>query len=368
MRSCFTLLLLVALATDLRALAHGDSLQPQLATASAQKSSRWLAAPFADYTPETALAFGVAGVYTFRTGNTFLNRPSKVQAAVTYTVRHQFITEVLTDAYFCGGYYRGLADVAFLRFPDRFYGIGANTLEQDREDYTPEYLRVRLSLTYFISQSWSIGLRYEFRDFALISVPMGGALASGLILGSKGGRASGAGFVIHYDTRDNIFFPRTGHNIEISAMLFQKIFASQYTFARYTLDIREYIPSLNSHVIALHALAVFSSGDVPFFLMPMIGGQYQMRGYYEGRFRDHHLLVGQAEYRIPVWWRFGVTFFASIGTVASRISSFKLDNFKPSIGAGLRFTINEEEKLNGRVDFALGQNTSGFYITIEEAF
>lgn len=350
------------------ALAQNDSLRLPSSGVSAEKASRWLAAPFADYTPETNVAFGVAGIYTFRTGNEFLNRPSKVQAALTYTVRRQFIAEILTDAYLFDGNYRAFVDVAFLRFPDRFYGIGANSPEQAREDYTPEYVRVRLSLTHFISQFWSVGIRYELRDFVVTSAPVGGVLFSRSVLGSEGGRASGVGFVVHYDTRDNIFFPQDGWNVELSATLFQDIFASNYNFARYALDVRQYIPSFASHVIALHALGLFSWGNVPFFMMPMIGGQYQMRGYYEGRFRDNHLLVGQAEYRIPVWWRVGVNFFASVGTVAPRIASFRLDDFKPSVGAGLRFVINEEEKLNGRLDFAFGRNTSGFYITIEEAF
>ncbi|MFQ3597127.1 MAG: BamA/TamA family outer membrane protein [Chloroherpetonaceae bacterium] len=353
--------------TSLHALAHDDSLRYN-SSGSTEKSSGWLATPFADYTPETDVAFGAAGIYTFRTGNELLDRPSKVQAAVTYTVRHQLIAEVLSDAYLFDGNYRAFADVAFLRFPDRFYGIGANSSEQAREDYTPEYVRVRLSLTHFISQFWNVGIRYELRDFVVKSMPMGGALASGSVLGSEGGRASGVGFVVNYDTRDNIFFPRAGQNIEFSATLFQNVFASHYNFARYAFDVRQYIPSVASHVIALHALGIFSSGDVPFFMMPMIGGQYQMRGYYEGRFRDNHLVVGQAEYRIPVWWRIGVNFFASVGTVASRISAFRLSDLKHSVGAGLRFAINEKEKLNGRLDFALGQNTSGFYITIEEAF
>jgi len=351
--------------TTLHALAKADLLL-HLNDCSAETTAHWLAAPFADYTPETSVAFGVAGIYTFRLSNDSLNRPSKVQAALTYTVRRQFIAEVLSDAYL--GKYRTFVDLAFLRFPDRFYGIGADTPEQVREDYTPEYVRLRLSATYFILPFWNVGIRYELRDFRIIQAPLGGMLASGSVLGSQGGRASGVGFVVHYDTRDNIFFPQVGQNIEVSAMLFHRLFASHYAFTRYAFDIRQYISSFASHVIALHALAVFSTGEVPFFMMPMIGGQYQMRGYYEGRFRHNHLLVGQVEYRIPVWWRLGVNFFAGLGTVAPYLTSFRAKDFKPSIGIGLRFTLNEKEKLNGRVDFAFGQHTSGFYITIEEAF
>jgi hypothetical protein len=74
------------------------------------------------------------------------------------------------------------------------------------------------------------------------------------------------------------------------------------------------------------------------------------------------------EYRIPFWRRFGVNFFFSAGTVAKDFSSFKLADVKPAFGTGARFMLDEKEKLNGRLDFAVGKGASGFYITIEEAF
>ena len=93
-----------------------------------------------------------------------------------------------------------------------------------------------------------------------------------------------------------------------------------------------------------------------------------MRGYYEGRYRDRQYLAGQAEYRFPLWWRIGGAAFAGMGDVAPDLGSFTFSSLKPSYGLGLRFMINKEEKVNIRLDYAWGKETSGFYLEITEAF
>jgi len=50
------------------------------------------------------------------------------------------------------------------------------------------------------------------------------------------------------------------------------------------------------------------------------------------------------------------------------MENFELRKFKYSVGGGIRFLINQKEKLNIRLDFAYGKNSSGMYITIGEAF
>ena len=93
-----------------------------------------------------------------------------------------------------------------------------------------------------------------------------------------------------------------------------------------------------------------------------------MRGYYEGRYRDKNMIVFQMEHRMPVWWRFGMVGFLGFGDVSDTIRNFALKEFKHSIGFGIRYLLNPEEKLNIRLDYAFGKDTSGFYITWFEAF
>ena len=98
-----------------------------------------------------------------------------------------------------------------------------------------------------------------------------------------------------------------------------------------------------------------------------LGGDSLMRGYYAGRFRDKVLLAGQAEYRLPLWWRFGLVGFVGAGGVADRVGILSTSAFKLTYGFGLRFRLNREGE-NLRIDFGYGKGTSGLYFTAGEAF
>jgi len=101
--------------------------------------------------------------------------------------------------------------------------------------------------------------------------------------------------------------------------------------------------------------------------LPGVGGQNVLRGYYEGRYRDNLMAVVQAEYRFPVWKRLGATVFGGVGNVSSRFDNFAVGDLKYAGGAGLRFRVSPEG-VNLRLDYAVTPNSSGTYITIQEAF
>jgi len=50
------------------------------------------------------------------------------------------------------------------------------------------------------------------------------------------------------------------------------------------------------------------------------------------------------------------------------MSNFQLSDFKYSLGAGVRYQISPDEGINLRLDFGIGEKTSGLYITFNEAF
>jgi len=111
------------------------------------------------------------------------------------------------------------------------------------------------------------------------------------------------------------------------------------------------------------------TNNPPFQLLSLFGGRERMRGYYEGRYRDKNMMVFQMEYRVmPVWWRLGLVGFLGFGDVSNTIKNFKLRDFKYSVGGGIRYLFSREEKMNLRLDFGYGKDSSGIYITIGEAF
>jgi hypothetical protein len=123
-----------------------------------------------------------------------------------------------------------------------------------------------------------------------------------------------------------------------------------------------------THVFAVQALFQTTSGTVPFMALPRLGSDSILRGYNSARYRDHSLAAAQVEYRLPVWWRFGMVCFAGFGQVADKVGRLNLDEFKYSVGFGIRFRIDPKEGTNIRLDFGFGKRSSGNYLTGGEAF
>jgi len=326
--------------------------------------------PFIFYTPETKLAGGGLVNYYFReSGSKTESRPSSIMPSLIYTQNKQIMAELSTYLYWKDEAYYSEGYLAYIKFPDKFYGIGNNTSEDDEEDYTPQFVRLKVSFQKKVRSGLYLGFRYEFDRSKLTELEADGLLAKGDILGSERGIASGAGILAGWDSRDQVYSPSSGAYHQLSATFFRGTLGSDYDFNRFILDLRQYFPVFSSHVIAFQSYINTITGDPPFQMLSLFGGSHRMRGYYEGRYRDRNMLVFQAEYRIvPVWWRFGLAGFAGFGDVADEFSDFRLSSFKYSLGAGIRYRISPEERINLRLDFGFGQGTSGFYITFNEAF
>ena len=149
---------------------------------------------------------------------------------------------------------------------------------------------------------------------------------------------------------------------------FGRMTGSDFNFTALLFDLRKYFSINSDQVIALQLYGNFLMNNPPFYQLAQLGGELLLRGYYKGRFRDKFYLASQIVYRIPVWWKFGIVTFVGIGDVTNSFSNFALNRLKYSYGAGLRFQIDEKEKLNLRMDFGIGKNSTGFYIGIGEAF
>jgi outer membrane protein assembly factor BamA len=121
-------------------------------------------------------------------------------------------------------------------------------------------------------------------------------------------------------------------------------------------------------VLALQGAGEFIDGAPPFQSLATFGGSNILRGYYYGRYRDKNCVALQVEYRIPVWWRFGLVGFAGVAQVADKINHFASNRFWFAGGLGLRFFWNPEERISLRLDYGIGTNSSGMYITATEAF
>ena len=97
---------------------------------------------------------------------------------------------------------------------------------------------------------------------------------------------------------------------------------SDYNLNTFLSDNRFYIPIRENNVLAFQFLGQFTSGNPPFNLLSLMGGESLMRGYYLGRYRDKHMIASQIEYRIlPFSFakRWGASIFFAAGEVFSSL-------------------------------------------------
>ncbi len=325
--------------------------------------------PILYYTPETDFAFGALVSYNFYTEGKEHNKfPSNIMPDIIYTLNNQIIAEFFADIYWGRGDYHFQGMFAYQYFPDKFYGIGSNTRKSNEEDFTKKVFNSEFYLTKNFFKRIDTGIQYKLQFAEITEYEEGKQLIQKNVTGSDKGLSSGAGFIFSFDTRDNKYYPSEGMLANACYMHYGSELGSDYHFNHYLLDYRFYQSLFPENIIALNAVLNSMTGNPPFQMLPALGGPDFMRGYYEGRYRDRNSLIFQAEYRTNIWWRFGAVLFAGVGNVADKLSRFRFNEFKYSYGAGIRYMLNKQEKLNIRLDIGFVKGGSGLYITLAEAF
>lgn len=322
--------------------------------------------PFALYTPETRIAGGIGGIYTFRSTED-QKRPNSITLSAKYTQNKQYAIELIPDIYLKAENYRLKLNILYQKFPLEFYGIG-NSISNG-EDYTPKEFKLGAILRRKIFEALNLGVQYEFTNIDIVEIIKNGLLESGNIPGSQGGKNSGIGLILEWDSRNRIFSATDGSFYQISLMTYKNFLGSNYDFSRYILDLRHYLLMFSSHTLSFQGLLKLSKGNPPFQKLALMGGRYSMRGYYEGQYRDKNMAAFQIEYRvIPIWWRIGIVGFFGLGGINNKVSSLKFSELKLAGGLGFRYQFDRGEGVNLRADFAYGDDSSGYYLTIFEAF
>ena len=323
--------------------------------------------PYVYYTPETDWAFGGTAIVTFRPGGDRSLNPSSLTIDAYYTVRHQLQCSIDPELYLSGNRYLVSGSIGAGKIVDRYWGIGPLTEESDSTKYVKGMFKVQVRGELLLLDRLKCGVLMEFERVWMIDREQNRLLRAGDVEGRGGGTSSGAGIAIVWDTRDNIFSPERGSFHQIEYTLFGGLFGGDFTFQRGLLDLRMYIPP-GTGVIALQAYGMAAWGGPPFWQVPPLGGDFIMRGYYLGRYRDNISFAAQAEYRLMILHRFGAAAFLGAGGVASRPGTMRLASVRPSYGGGLRYMLDESERLTLRVDAGFGSGSSGIYFNIREAF
>jgi len=228
-----------------------------------------------------------------------------------------------------------------------FYGIGNNTLNESKIEYSSLSFKEHISATTTWNKYWKLSYSLSFDQFKTHE-DENNVLSD--VNGSEGGNQTLIALTFSYDSRDHRNNPWKGVMISLTPELSPHLLFSANQFGRLTVDFRGYLSPIPRNIFCTRILYRQAFGDVPYYYLPDLGGSIVGRGYNTSRFMDKAGIYGQAEYRFPIWKVISGVAFYDLGQVQKSISDFKIGRFHQSYGFGPRFSFGSNE------DSILGMN------------
>jgi len=334
------------------------------------------------YSPEMQLMLSVGGLYTFtmQKDNPTLSR-SSIPFSFAYSTNKSIQTSVRPTIYGKNDKWRLAAEYWHKKMPDNYWGVGyENGRYRPKSDSTTGYhrnwLQLKFKLNFRIWRNLFLGLNYDYNQTKSSEVNDVMANDPDYLKGGSEVFNSGFGGVIRWDSRD---FPENSYKgvlFELSGTGYGKHTEGNLIFQVYELDYRQYQTiKREGSTLAWQVKTRFVGGEVPWTEMAMVGTPYDLRGYTWGQYRDQTMMFilteyrhmfkrGKQNFRGGYYGPFGFAIWAGTGSVGHDYNS--LDYWLPNAGIGFRFEI--QERMNMRIDYGVGLESSAFYISFNEAF
>jgi Omp85 superfamily domain len=334
----------------------------------AEKLFKVLPVPIYSYSPEAGNIFGLAkfNVFSLSKKDT-ISKPSKLSGVFTASTLGRINASIATQLVFDQDKYVIISYVNYKKEPEYIWDIGNTITDNPQPDEINRFVFAGTALR-LVAKNFYMGIPYDVSDYFNISADSNSVLYTDSAVGLNGGTSIGIGVAAAYDTRDNRYNPSHGSYILGTAAFYPGSWGP-YAFSKFGIDARKYIPWSKNLIVAGQTTTSYATGDVPFYELPEMGGDSQMRGYYQGGLRDNVLVDAQIELRLHIWNIFGIVGWFGVGQVQNSYSQVALDQFHLSYGPGLRIRVDTKHNTNLRFDFGFGPGgIQGFYVNFGEAF
>jgi len=340
------------------------------------RKASFLPLPSFGYAQETGFQFGVGailGFYTDRIDTT--NRPSSVTLNLNYSTLKAYNMSSMIDIWGKGNKFHYIGELRFKRMPFDFYGIGNSTEEANEDKLIQQQIKVLFQAEKQLLPKAYTGASIGFENYKYRDLVADGIFSRDPYYNNRRGSVFYLGVSQSYDSRNNNNYTTRGLFVRGTYQYAPDVFSDgNFTGSQIKIDARNFWTLNKNFAIGVQGLYNTVIGkNTPIYLLPQMGNDEMMRGYYGGRYRDENLLAFQAELRYRYSSRFGATLFGGTGTVWG-IDNFSAKSFKPNYGAGFRYFFDPEKGISIRLDYGVGEKRlnekrqSGFYISIAEAF
>lgn len=317
------------------------------------------------FASDTKLGLGVVASGLYRIDRTDLTlSPSNISLYGDITTTGFYLLGIRGNTIFPKDRYRLGLNLYFFSFPSKYWGIGYENASRanDYTNYKRKETLVRIDFSRRLIRNTYLGITglychvngKDFEDIHFLKDENSNTSSSGL------------GVFLTYDSRDFIPNPYSGTYAKLEQLFFPDFFGNKFAFRRTEISARQYTKLWKGAILASDLQGVFNYGKPPWSMVALMGGSYQMRGYYEGQYRDNNLIQTQIEIRQHIYNRHGVAIWGGAGNIFHNFDCFRWQHTLPTYGLGYRWEF--KKRVNVRLDYGFGKGQSAFYFNIEEAF
>jgi hypothetical protein len=339
------------------------------------RSASFFLLPVLSSAPETGLELGASTLYSFYTDTSKLTRVSNVFAYATFTTEGQQRVSLSSSYWLPQNKYHYTASISFVNFPFNFYGIGNATTKANEQRISEKRFKANFNGEKRLGQYVYLGYVLGAYKYTYRIDNTGKSFEADLTPQDRNG---GAGFLagpsLTFDNRNNNTYTTKGMVVNGYLNVMHGILSdNNYKGSFLNLEYAQFFSLSKRFVLGLNIQEQSLLGkQTPFYLLPELGNDEMMRGYYNGRYRDKNMIAGQTELRYRISDRIGIVGFAGTGTVFK--NSFSFNQLKPNYGGGMRYFFDTEKGLSMRIDYGIGEKPAGekrqqgFYLSLGEAF
>jgi outer membrane protein assembly factor BamA len=363
-------------------------------TAGTDQPRSWAILPQVGFTPEK----GANGGVKFKDRDvTSLHLTLDLAASAAIKGQYHLDTVLISPSFFTDRLLL-LAEGEYYSDPTKeFFGLGNNDVGPD-ELSTNRYERINgtLALGLRLSRRFAMVASGEFVDIEISRGHLEGSTPSTTsrfpdMAGIDGGRTNRLALSLLYNDREDVARPTRGWNIIAKASWVPHGLGNDFDYTRYTLDASYLYPLIwRRQVLGLHLGGQYIDStrrQTPFYELASLGGDRDLRGFFEDRFLGSSNVITNVEYRLKLIdfhfiWDVqidGVVFgdagrvFYSDGDIASELGQPVAtipptnNDFRYSYGGGTRIALGEA--LVARIDVGFSDEEKGLvYLVFGHTF
>jgi len=289
--------------------------------------------------------------------------PSLTAVAGAYTENDSWFGGVLHQGTYKQDTVRYTGSLFYPSVNLTFYGGGDTPILKNGLDYNLEGWATIQELSFRLGKSnFFLGGRVAFFDS--LSTFKTSQIIPGIGDAELATDNLGAGLVLSYDSRDNIFTPNTGWDIDTRVMAHTGESITNFDYYLFYLLPRYYWQVSEKWNLGFRFQGEFTSGDVPFYALPFIS----LRGIPVMRYQGEDAVVAEIEARWNLNHRWSLIGFGGVGTTTPVNGNLGDDENHAAGGVGFRYLIARKLGLYTGIDVARGPEETAVYIQVGSAW